>query len=548
MTEIPEPKSTTEALDLQKKVADIEAGHRAIDPAYPHVPPDYEVPFLHIGTEKQLFLDNFILDHLEGVERVFPQPSRPQEPVFQVGDLPWEFQCNPFPAAALHDPDDGKFKLWYVIPIKADVFGDSGQVLCYAESTDCIRWEKPLSESCLPYQDMRSTNIVLEDSGHHIALVLNHNRSDPDRKFLMVYNPHDRARARGLRTMSTMAVSPDGLRWTIISEDTEQRHHHFQRALWDESIQKWISYSQYSHHWNFLYRKRQVGRQESPDFIHWSPKEVVLSNDWDPNLPPHLEFHDMSVRKVGGTYIGIVTEFLAEPLWSVRKDTNWRDVAHARLALYCSRDGKRWQRVGGPEPWADNREPGSCDYGFVAPSVAGQLVHGGKTHILYNAIADKQHWFGPEPPFSIIPAVDFQRAKEEWQALRQVRGRYPHWERSINALILREDGWAELRPVYEQGVVITRQFVFAGNSLRLNAACSGGYIRVEILDPNFQPYTGFPASECLPVFSNDPNQIWHAVRWQGDRDLSDLWNKPCRLKFHLHQASLFAFQFIDDRA
>ena len=44
--------------------------------------------------------------------------------------------------------------------------------------------------------------------------------------------------------------------------------------------------------------------------MHWSPKEVVLSVDWEPNLPPHLEFHDMSVRKVGGQYIGVATEFM----------------------------------------------------------------------------------------------------------------------------------------------------------------------------------------------------------------------------------------------
>lgn len=546
MTSRPEPLSPTEALDLQRKIADTLAGERPLDQRrYPYFPPDYAVPFLHIGTQKQLFLDNFILDHLTDVTRHFPKPDRPETPVFRVGDLPWETRRSPFPTAALHDPEEGKFKLWYTNPLAEDAYGDHGQALCYAESHDCLHWEKPLSEACLPYQDHRATNIVLLDSGHHIGLVRNHDQSDPARKYLLVYNPHDKARTLGHHTMSSVAASPDGRRWTVISEDTPHRHHHFQRILWDEAIQRWIAYSQYSHHWNFLHRKRQVGRQESADFINWSPKEVVLSADWDPNLPPHLEFHDMSVRKEGGLYIGLVTEFMTEPIWAVGDTHNWRDFAHARLALYSSRDGKRWQRAGGLDPWADNRGPGSCDYGFVAPTVAGQLVYNGKTHILYNAIPDKQHWFNASPNAELTPAADFQAARHVWETRRKLTTGWPQWERSINALILREDGWAELRPTYETGQVITRQFVFEGDTLRLNADGSYGFIRVELLDPHFQPYSGFAAADCDPVVGNR-DQIWHTVSWQGQRDVSALWNKPVRLRITLQEATLYAFQFVQE--
>ena len=74
-------------------------------------------------------------------------------------------------------------------------------------------------------------------------MALNHDQSDKSRKYLM-----------NLR--NSFLVSPDGLQWTTVSEDTPYRKHHYQRPIWDESIQKWISYSQYSHHWNILHRKR----------------------------------------------------------------------------------------------------------------------------------------------------------------------------------------------------------------------------------------------------------------------------------------------------
>ncbi|MEZ4730707.1 MAG: hypothetical protein R3E79_26570 [Caldilineaceae bacterium] len=455
--------------------------------------------------------------------------------------MPWRCAATS-PHRCAPRPGGGQVQTLVCDPGREDAYGDHGQALCYAESRDCLHWEKPLSEACFPYQDHPATNIVLLDSGHHIGLVRNYDQSDPTRKYLLVYNPHDKARARGHRTMSSVAASPDGRQWTTISEDTPQRHHHFQRIIWDEAIQRWIAYSQYSHHWNFLHRKRQVGRQESADFINWSPKEVVLSADWDPNLPPHLEFHDMSVRKEGGLYIGLVTEFMAEPLWAVRNESNWRDFAHARLSLYSSRDGKRWQRTGGLEPWADNRGPGSCDYGFVAPTVAGQLVHHGKTHILYNAIPDKQHWFNASPNATLVPDSDFQVARHAWETRRQLTAGLPQWERSINALILREDGWAALHPIYETGQVLTRQFVFEGNTLTLNANCHHGFIRVELLDPHFQPYPGFAADDCDPVVGPH-DQIWHTVAWQGRTDVRSLWNQPVRIRFTLMEATLYAFQF-----
>ena len=142
-----------------------------------------------------------------------------------------------------------------------------------------------------------------------------------------------------------------------------------------------------------------------------------------------------------------------------------------------------------------------------------------------------------------MATLAYEAGKGDWEALGPILGGYPKRPRSVGVLILREDGWAELKPTYERGQFYTRQFVFEGDSLKINADGYGGYIRVEILDPYFKPYRGFSAEECVPVCSDDPNCIWDAVKWNSDADVRTLWNKPCRLRFHLHQASLHAFQF-----
>ncbi|HKG24387.1 MAG TPA: hypothetical protein VKB09_02015, partial [Thermomicrobiales bacterium] len=180
-------------------------------------------------------------------------------------------------------------------------------------------------------------------------------------------------------------------------------------------------------------------------------------------------------------------------------------------------------------------------------TAAGQLLHGGKCYIPYLACPDKQHWFEPGAPFSIVPEAELEAARSEWEELVKVAGAYRRRRRSVGALVLREDGWAELKPVDESGRVVTKQFVFEGDALRVNADCAGGYVRVELLDPSFQPYPGFSAAACVPLAEGDADGAWQTAHWKGEADLRSLWNKPCRLRFHLHRASLYAFQFVETR-
>ncbi|MDO8587431.1 MAG: hypothetical protein Q7T82_10355 [Armatimonadota bacterium] len=549
----PEKKSPTEPLDLQRKMRETISGKRPLDRLYPYFVPDYELPFTHIGTEKQLFVDNFMLDHLDGAERVFPEPTRPERPMLEVGDLPWEVAeyANPIVSGAIYDEADGKFKLWYTISTEGNTF-NLDQVLCYAESEDCLHWRKPLSELCIPFGEHKATNIVLRDCSAD-SVVLNHDQSDPDHKFLLLHCPYGRAKEEGKLIVSSVAASADGLRWKVISEDTQYRHQHKNSIVWDESIQRWVGYSQHSHHWHHGPRARQVGRQESEDFINWSPKEVVLSGDWDPSLPPNMEFGGMSVRKIGGLYIGIVAEYPCEPLWCARSDgANWRDEVRPRLGLYSSRDGKRWL-CAGKSPWVNNRGPGSPDYGYVDGPIGGQMVHKGKTHIAYLAGPHKQWVTGRADNPTLVPDEAKEASAARLELLKSL-GVDPGWpskgpeRRSVGVLILREDGWAEIKPTYECGKVYTKQFVFEGNVLKVNADCAYGCVKVEMLDPHFHPYEGFSREDCGPLHGPDSDTAWRAVMWRGNSDVSKLWNKPCRILFDLHETSLYGFQFVWENA
>lgn len=201
---------------------------------------------------------------------------------------------------------------------------------------------------------------------------------------------------------------------------------------------------------------RQIGRQTSSDFIRWSPKEVVLSTDWDPTLGPEREFHDTSVIKQGGLYIALVAEAHTEPIWSSRtktvrgmyEGTIWRDQFRVNLALYVSRDGRRFTRAHGPEPWVDNGPPGSPDFGFVAGTAGAALCHEGKMVIPYSAIPGQQ-WALPREDWQLVPE-SARKVQERNIAEAKRFGTYGEktrrMERTTGGLILREDGWGMLRP------------------------------------------------------------------------------------------------------
>ena len=508
----PEPKSTTELVDVQRKMAQTWAGQRPVDTrTYPYFNPDYEMPFLHIGSDKQLLLDNFILAGFDGVERVIVRPEKAAPALIQYENLPWErYHWTCVPAAALQDPDDGLFKMWYKTLVSGNTNSSEGTlvVLCYAESKGALHWTKPLRDDCQPFEKHSKTNIVMNDLDNG-TVVLNPDRSDPNKKFLAVYNPSQEATRRGHRVMSRVAASPDGIRWQVINDDSEFRHHHQSRIIWDAAAQTWIGYSQASHAFASHRHIRTIGRQESTDFINWSPKQIILSSDWDPNVGPNVEFHTMSVRKEGDLYIAIVEEAHGEHQWLLRQDGgNQHDQFHTKAALYVSRDSHQFFRADGYQPWADNGPPGSQDYGYCAHSVADYLLHEGTMVIAYSAYPHKQRDTRPASVANHVPATSAHASQRHIEALTkhgignpmmdQVRPEVP-LQRAIGGLILREDGWAKLQPTYEQGRVYTKQFVFEGNALKINADCHYGFIQVALLGSSLEPYPGFAAEECIPI-------------------------------------------------
>ena len=111
----------------------------------------------------------------------------------------------------------------------------------------------------------------------------------------------------------------------------------------------------------------------------------------------------------------------------------------------------------------------------------------------------------------------------------------------ISLAVLRLGGFILADASYRGGQITTPPIRFAGRRLELNVDTSGGgSVNFEILNEAQQPLPGFAEGDALPV---NGNLVRMPVRWKAGNDVSSLCGQTIRLRFHLRDCKLYAFQF-----
>ena len=92
-----------------------------------------------VGSDRQLFVDDFWIDESSGVDRMLHSPV--SQGVAIPGDKPWD-KGNIWGMTIIKD--DGRYRAWYRCDTEAETaLTRSGNAAGYAESIDGIHWEKP---------------------------------------------------------------------------------------------------------------------------------------------------------------------------------------------------------------------------------------------------------------------------------------------------------------------------------------------------------------------------------------------------------------------
>ncbi len=109
--------------------------YEPMDPPYLKSPPEV----IPIDVGRQLFVDDFLIERTDLQRTYHSARIHPASPVLRP-DRAWEQEGDsptamPFSGGVFFDPRDRLFKMWYMC----------GYVrgLCYATSTDGLRWRKP---------------------------------------------------------------------------------------------------------------------------------------------------------------------------------------------------------------------------------------------------------------------------------------------------------------------------------------------------------------------------------------------------------------------
>ena len=252
---------------------------------------------IDLGTRRELFVDRFLIDRLDGGAALTLEPPRDEGVALRL-DRPWE---GAFCGYATVIRDGPAFRMYYRGLPSAGADGSGLEVTCVAESPDGITWTRP--ELGLFERDgTRGNNVVLADMppfSHNFCPMIDGRPGVPAAERYKALAGTGRS---GLHAFA----SGDGLRWRQLADGpvlTEGAFDSQNVPFWSEHEGRYLCYFRV-----FVDGIRRIARAESDDFLRWSgpslmgygdrPIEHLYTNQTAPYFrAPHL-------------YLGIAARFM----------------------------------------------------------------------------------------------------------------------------------------------------------------------------------------------------------------------------------------------
>jgi hypothetical protein len=438
---------------------------------------------LRLNPGPHFFIDNHLIADQNFLSRTVNQPVKLADPVV-TGGKEGDQNFQPY-LSVIRDEDTGIFRMWYNTPENK-----SQSHIGYIESEDGIHWKRPHRVLRDPHEIKFNVSVV--DRGRTYA--------EPRERYVLGFYHHD-----GMK----IAVSPDGLDWKMLTDETVVKHNQDVNSLcWDPIREQFLMVGQMKlkmkPEWE---EKRRIPHQSvSTDLLNWEPIWPILT----PKIGAPIErgetqYYAMSgIKARGDLLIGLVKilrDDLNATAGKTAKEMGDMDRKAAGIGytvLAWSRDGRTWQRdheVFIPH----NPIPGTWDHANAWG--ADQLVVGNETYIYYAGYA-RGH------------KVDRFNERQIGLA-RMPRDRFVAREADLN-----------------MGRLLTKPLRLNGTHLTVNAYVEGE-MRVRLLDMKGQTMKGF---DWVNISGN---AVDHPVPWE--QDLISLGKQSVQIEFQLQDAQLFSF-------
>jgi hypothetical protein len=312
---------------------------------------------LDIGSRRELFVDDLLIDRLEGAERRLHHPV-PRE-IAIVHEEAWEGAGSGY-HTVLRDGD--LLRMYHrgsALGVKDGKLILGKEVYCYAESRDGLQFTKP-HLGLFEYNGSKQNNIVWDGVGvHNFAPFLDTNPDcRPAARFKALAGT---AKEGGLFAFQ----SADGIHWSLMREEPVVTRGAFDSqnlAFWDQAAGKYRAYFRTftqgvttGEVWQPA-GYRAIRTAASVDFLNWSEETDLTYKD---SPPEHLYTNQIGPYvRAPHILIGFPTRYI-ERGWSDSMRALPQPQDRENRAASLPRHGRPAQA----QPIADEPNPGPCRLG-----------------------------------------------------------------------------------------------------------------------------------------------------------------------------------------
>jgi hypothetical protein len=475
-----------------------------------------------VGTEKQLFADDYLVDRMSGVTRELGRVTKANhgQPIsfWRLGSdgqrkrmAAWQLFHTVY-----YDSDRRVFRMWCRgLPddeaYHADGTLDWSRVrYVYCESNDGIHF------------DFKSELEGLYSRGdYNLVVTLDEREPDPEHRYRIGY---DGAKPE-LTNGACLAHSADGIHWTPYNDGkpvTGRAADFSNQIFWDSDVGLYRMFTRT----DFgaaggVDERRGVRMMTNPDVkrdaanwtvvrswqfdregpLEWKRRQLYMMTDW---VYHRVHFALMSVYEWPVDY--------SEGMQTDHFTRHERDINN--FYIMTSRDADNWDLrwIYEGKPFVPRGGHGAWDKDLLFPS--SRIVTLDDKHWIYYGGCNERHG----TPDVCLPQRD----------------------PGIGLAWLRLDGFIALTAGDAPGMVVTKPFRLEGSKIQMNIDARAGEAKVGVLDEEGKPIKGYELDEAFGYRGIDELRL--EPRWGEKINLEALRGRIVRFQFQLQNASLYSFQ------
>ena len=474
-----------------------------------------------IGSRRELFVDDFLIDGLNGARLKLHEP-KPGGVAVRY-DTPWEGYPDlplSFYTTVLKDGDT--YRMYYRGSHDPLIINN-----CYAESVDGVSWSKPRL-GLVDVGGSTANNVILL-SGRLCPFIDGRPGVPAAERYKASVLGVDPAGKVGLFGY----VSSDGVHWTklrdelIVSSELENYLDSQNVMFWSEAEECYVLFARH-----MVGGRRATARSTSDDFVNWTGPTLMTYSDTGVTTPSEHLYTNQTHPYFRAPHIYI--SLPGRILWADAEQVPRQDDVAAFRKHVITDELRRFYET---NVHTRTGALGDVADGVLLTSRAGTTLYDFTFRESFVRPGIGLNNWTSRNNYPALGVVQTGPTEMSLYVQRDYGQKTSHLER----MTLRLDGFTSLNAPYEGGDMTTKPFTFDGDELEMNYSTSAaGSIKVEVQDTNGSALPGYGQDDCRELIGDEIERV---VAWERGSTVSGLAGKPVRLRFVMKDADVYSLRF-----